>query len=64
MNTVVGAQWNVRAVNESGLSSNTPDIVQPDLTNTIGEASKKSNSTWIGQYSHELNLYIVLTSCR
>ena len=45
MYTVVGPQWISRAVDESGLSSTTLDIVQPDLTSTIGEASEQSNST-------------------
>ena len=44
MPTVVGPQWSCRTVNESGLSSTTLDIVQPDLTNTIGETSGQSNS--------------------
>jgi hypothetical protein len=45
MTTVVGPNWSSRAINESGLGSTTLDIVQPDLTNTIGEASEHSNST-------------------
>ena len=35
-----------RTVNESGLSSTTLDIIQPDLSNTVGEASEQSNSTY------------------
>ncbi len=39
MDTVVATQRIGRTVNESGLSSTTLDIVQPDLTSTIGETS-------------------------
>jgi hypothetical protein len=46
MTTVVGPNWISRTVNESGLSSTTPDIVQPDLTSTIGEAVEQSSSTY------------------
>ena len=44
VNTVVGSKWISSAVNESGLRATTLDIVQPDLTDTISEASEESNS--------------------
>ena len=47
MPTVVGPQCISRTVNESGLSSTTLNIVQPDLTSTISEARGQRNSTWI-----------------
>ena len=40
MHTVVAPQWISRTVNESGLSSTTVDIVQPDLTCAIGNITK------------------------
>ena len=40
MLTVVFPQWISRTVNESGLSSKTPDIVQPDLTSAIRNSTK------------------------
>ena len=39
VDTVVVAKTIMAAVHQSGLSSKTQDIVQPDLTDTIGEAS-------------------------
>ena len=43
--TVMLSQCISRTVNESGLSSTTLDIVQPDLTNTSGKARIESHST-------------------
>jgi hypothetical protein len=47
VHTVVGPNRIGRTVKETGLSSCTPDIVQPDLTSTIGEARGQGNSTCI-----------------
>ncbi len=43
--TVVGPQSVSSTVNESGLSSTTLDIVQPDLASTISEAVEHSHGT-------------------
>ena len=37
VDTIMTPQWTSRTVDESGLSSTTLDIIQPDLANTIGE---------------------------
>ena len=37
VDTIMAPQWTSRTVYESGLSSTTLDVIQPDLTNTIGE---------------------------
>ena len=46
VDTVMGSNRIGRTVNESGLSSSTLDVVQPDLTSTIGEASSDGHSTF------------------
>ena len=69
MCTVVLSKWQMRAGGQCSLSSNTLDIVQPDLTNTIGEASGQSNSTCCGETqlsAHHLsisNTPEVITHC-
>ncbi len=45
MCTVVGTKRVLSTLEEVGLPSSAPDIIHPDLTNTIGEASGQSNST-------------------
>ena len=50
----------MRTINDSGLSSTTLDIIQPDLTSSIGEPSSDSNSTCLIIYiSEHVNLILL-----
>jgi hypothetical protein len=49
VSTVVYTQWISLTVNESGLSSNTPDTRQPDMVRTNGKATGQNTSTYVGQ---------------
>ena len=46
MDTVVDPECIAGTVDESGFSATTLNIVQPDLTNTIGKPSCQSSSTY------------------
>ena len=54
--TVMAPQWTSRTIYESGLSSTTLDIIQPDLTDTISETRGQRYSSWNnrGENSHRL----------
>ena len=54
--TVVATQWIGRTVNESGLSSTTLDIVQPDLASTISKASSESRGAFENNHFNEIML--------
>ena len=55
MSATMYSKTRMGTVSESGLSSTTPDIRQPDLPGTIGETSGQGNSTCMNQFTYHNN---------